>query len=154
MSEFAINLIEKKYSVNLIEKKYAVNMQAVTVISELNQVDGGVTGHIEAGEIINGNKAIYMKDGKAYLASLTNPECYNKIIGISKNAVVAGEVVNFKSAGTLNGFGGLVQNKLYYLGVNGDLSPTAPAYGIFQIIGIAKTNEELFIDISIPIQRI
>lgn len=139
MNEFAINLIEKKYS---------VDMQGVTFLSE------SAKNSIVTGEVVNGNKVLYIKDGKAYLASNNNEDCFNKVIGVSQNAVGADEIVNFKITGTLNGFGSLIQNKIYYLGTNGDLTDTMPINGIVQVIGIAKTNEELFIDLSTPIKRI
>lgn len=107
-----------------------------------------------AGEVLGGHKLVYLKDNKVYLASNDNLECFNKLIGISRNA--ANENGGLRVAKSnimyLSGWG-LEVDKLYYLGLNGAITSTQPTTGIVQIIGIAKSSNELEIKISLPILK-
>ena len=107
-----------------------------------------------AGEVLGGHKVVYLKNNKLYLASNTNLECLNKIVGITKNSAIEnGEVMLSKSnIISLNGWG-LVPNSLYYLGANGAITNVQPTIGIVQIIGIAKNENELEIKFNLPIVR-
>lgn len=107
-----------------------------------------------AGEVLGGNKLVYLKNNKVYLASNDNLECFNKLIGITRNAaIVNGEVrVAKNNIMYLSGWG-LEVDKVYYLGLNGAITSTQPATGITQTIGIAKNSNELEIKISLPILK-
>lgn len=108
---------------------------------------------IIAGEDVGGHKAIAMIDGLAYLADKDSPLHFNKVVGMSANAALAGDSVTIKK-GTkiiLNGWG-LVPDSVYFLGNNGNIS-VSTYDGIFQIIGIAKDASTLLIQLSNPIKR-
>lgn len=108
---------------------------------------------IIAGEDVGGHKAIAMIDGLAYLADKDSPLHFNKVVGMSANAALAGDSVTIKK-GTkiiLNGWG-LVPDSVYFLGNNGNIS-VSTYDGIFQIIGIAKDANTLLIQLSNPIKR-
>lgn len=108
-----------------------------------------------AGEVLGGHKVIYLKDNKVYLASNNNFECFNRVIGITKNSAIENGVISIaKNNDTISLTGwGLVPNTLYYLGTNGAITYIQPMNGIVQLVGIAKNENELEININLPIVR-
>lgn len=107
-----------------------------------------------AGEVLGGHKLVYLKNNKVFLASNDNIECFNRVVGISKNAAIEnGEVRIAKNNIVFLSGWGLEPNQVYYLGLNGNLTSTQPNTGIVQTVGLAKNSNELEIRISLPILK-
>lgn len=140
-------IISEETKIEVIESREVVNLTINKNYLEENDFV------ITAGEAIGGHKVVYMIGDKAYLADRYNPLCFNKVIGMSAHAAVAGESVTIKKATRISLTGwGLIPDKLYFLGESGELASSAET-GIFQIIGIAKDENTLLINISNPIGR-
>lgn len=108
-----------------------------------------------AGEILGGHKFVYLKDGKAFLASNTNIECFNTVIGITSHAANINADVAIVKHGTITLTGwGLVPNDKYYLSVDGTITNTVPTTGFYQLVGIALNENTLELNINLPIIRI
>jgi hypothetical protein len=106
-----------------------------------------------AGEDLGGHKVVYLKNDKVYKADRNNIDCFNKVIGMTANAAVAGEDVVIKKGTRIELIGWeLIENALYYLGADGGISDSSTD-GIFQIIGIAKNPNTLLIQLSNAIFR-
>lgn len=106
-----------------------------------------------AGEVINGHRLIYLKDGLAYKASNDNPECFNRLVGMSINAASLGDAVTVRTGKIVNQGWGLSANAIYYLGLDGNITLTSPSTGIWQIVGYASDTETLIVNIEIGIMR-
>ena len=141
------NIIAKEVEYKAIDAREVVNLTInQNYLEETDFI-------IIAGEDLGGHKAIAMIDGLAYLADKDNPLHFNKVVGMSANAALAGDSVTIKK-GTkiiLDGWG-LVPDSVYFLGNNGNIS-VSTYDGIFQIIGIAKDANTLLIQLSNPIKR-
>ena len=138
---------EKK--VNVTEASEVVNVSVGPVIS-LNTnaaTDFKKTIVAEAGEIIGSNKVVYVSNNKIYKASNQNLGCLNKILGLTKQAGVTGDFIEVVIFGELNGFANL-ENKIYYLGVDGDLIDYIVNSGLKVEIGRGIKIDTLFIEIK------
>jgi len=103
-----------------------------------------------AGEIINGDSLLMLKDGKVY-KNVPDEENAYLCCGFAKNSAVVDQIVNVTIAGehTSAGFGLLVGG-LYYAGTSGGITTTPPNVGISQVVGIAKNEDTIFVTIDEP----
>jgi len=138
---------EKK--VNIIEANETVTVSVGSVIS-LNTsaaTDFRKVVVVEAGEVIGSNKVVYVSNNKIYKASNQNLGCLNKILGVTKQAGVIGDFIEVVVFGELNGFGGL-ENKIYYLGVDGDIIDYIVNSGLKVEVGRGLKLDTLFVEIK------
>lgn len=149
MTTYTIKNIQESRIINSISSPTTYNR---VVLKET--VLANIYNYI-AGEVLGGHKIVYLKDGKIYLASNTNLECFNRIVGITKHSAIKNGVISIaKNNDTIALTGwGLVPNTLYYLGIDGAITYIQPTTGIVQFVGIAKNENELEINISLPIIR-
>lgn len=106
-----------------------------------------------AGEILNGHRLVYLKDSKAYKASNDNPDCFNRIVGMTVNAALEDELVNVKQGKIVNPGWALSPNTLYYLGIDGEITSVPPTSGILQAIGYSYDTDTMYINTNIAIRR-
>ena len=99
---------------------------------------------IVAGETMGGDKLVYAaSDGKAYLAS-QNAALAGKILGFTKNAVIAGATVDIVAPGNTIPLAGLTPGAEYFVGPNpGDITATPDSSGLLQSVGTAITSTQL-----------
>lgn len=111
--------------------------------------DGSVLSGL-AGEIINGDSVVMLKDGLIYKNVPTEENVY-LCCGLAKNAAGIGELVNVTIAGEHESAGlGLLAGSIYYAGPNGGLTTTPPNAGVSQVVGVAKDANTLFVNINEP----
>ena len=139
------------YNISL-NKKIDITINGVKLIKTIADTNDEV---YLAGETIGGHKVVYIKnDSKVYIADKDNPECINKIVGITTGAVVSGESVTIRKSGKLNGFGTLTAGAVYYLGLAGAITTTAAISGFIQIVGFSIDADILEIEKSISFSLI
>lgn len=135
----------------------SINKDSVKIIELGNvvlQKNSDCNNIYTLGEVVGGQKLVYLKDGKLYKASYDNIECYNKIIGMTMQAGEIDSIVEVKTEGIiyLNNWQ-LQTNAIYYLGLDGNISTQLPDNNIAQIIGYAKSENELELNIGLSILR-
>ena len=107
-----------------------------------------------AGQIIPAFKVVYiMSHNMAGIADAMNMDIAERIIGISLNSVIPGDIITVRTFGTVeNGNWNLIPGHPYYLISNGDISPTPEINGFDQKVGIAITDTCLFVQIGTQAQ--
>ena len=129
-----------------------VNIEEIEHIAVTQNVD--LQDTFVANENIGGHKAVYLNNGKISIASNDNTDCLNKVIGFTTHAGNIETSIKVKRFGIIELTGwGLTTNSIYYLGLNGNITATMPNNGIYQILGTAKSPNELEINIQIAINR-
>lgn len=100
-----------------------------------------------AGEDINGGKAVMIDtDGKVYLFDILNPYHYDKYLGISSTAVLAGQQCTIVTHGKNTTLGpGWLSGRPYYIATGGDLSTTPPSLGFLKQIGVGIDTDTIMI---------
>lgn len=113
-----------------------------------DEVDDKLVEQFVAGEVLNGHRFIYINNGKAYKAANNNYDCYNKVIGMTLNAALEDELVNVRQSGKVTQAGwGLVPNTLYYLGLDGLMTPYEDADGLGLCVGYSISENDFIINI-------
>lgn len=103
-----------------------------------------------AGEIINGDSVVMLKNGLIYKNVPTLENVY-LCCGLAKNAAVPDEIVKVTIAGEHTSQGmGLLLGGLYYAGPNGGLTTTPPNSGVSQAVGVAKNADTMYVNINEP----
>ena len=153
----------RAYWYDFLEPKYNVDHHSVRELvcwlqDCIDDVPENIEGHTEivkeAGENINGGRAVIVENDLVFLFNPTNPAHYARIVGISKNSVLAGGDVNIVMIGIVTGLSGLTKDEPVYAVLNGELSNIPISLGISQIVGIALSENELLINQRIPIKKI
>ena len=151
---FFYKFLKPQYNVDHHSVRELVSYFQTCIDDVPENIEGQTEIVKEAGENINGGRAVVVQDDLVYLYNPNNPLHYARIVGISKNSVLAGEDVNIVMLGIVTGLGGLVKDKPYYAVLNGELSDIPLTGAINQIIGIALSENELLIQQRIPIKKI
>jgi hypothetical protein len=150
---FFYNFLKPQYNVD----HHSVRELVCWIQDCIDDVPENIEGHTEivkeAGENINGGRAVVVENDLVFLYNPNNPLHYARIVGISKNSVLIGEDVNIVMIGIVTGLGGLVKDEPYYAVLNGELSNIPITGAINQIIGIALSENELLINQRIPIKK-
>jgi hypothetical protein len=153
----------KAYFYNFLVPKYNVDHHSVKELvcwiqDCIDDVPENIEGHTEivkeAGENINGGRAVVVENDLVLLFNPLDTAHYARIVGISKNSVLIGEDVNIVMIGIVTGLGGLTKDEPVYAVLNGELSNVPISLGISQIVGIALSENELLINQRIPIKKI
>jgi hypothetical protein len=153
----------RAYWYDFLEPKYNVDHHSVRELvcwlqDCIDDVPENIEGHTEivkeAGENINGGRAVIVENDLVFLFNPTNPAHYARIVGISKNSVLAGADVNIVMIVIVTGLSGLTKDEPVYAVLNGELSNIPISLGISQIVGIALSENELLINQRIPIKKI
>jgi len=139
----------------LIDGAAGSMMKDSVILSQLQDVLSStprVAAQVTAGETINALQVVYIGvDGFVHVADNNNPLCINTTFGIAMNTANATQPIMVCSAGSVNGFSGLVTTQNYWLGSAGSLVTTAPTSGISQLLGIAISTTEFMLLPQIPI---
>jgi hypothetical protein len=121
----------------------------VTVAGELE----ANTLRYTAGEAISGDHIVAAgTDGLVYLADAATAAA-GRILGISREGVIAGSTIRVLREGLVTRLVGLVPGDAYFLGSAGAITNVPPVAGLLQQIGTALTPSTLFVHISQPIIR-
>jgi hypothetical protein len=151
---FFYNFLQPKYNVDHHSVRELVCWLQDCIDDVPENIEGQTEIVKEAGENINGGRAVVVQNDLVYLYNPNNPLHYARIVGISKNSVLAGEKVNIVMLGIVTNLAGLVEDVPYYAVLNGELSDTPLASGINQIVGVALSETELLIQQRIPIKKL
>jgi hypothetical protein len=108
----------------------------------------------EAGEVLNGHRAIVVINNLAYHADQSNPAHLSLVRGITVQSAIAGDNVIVQ-------IGGPVQepswswtpNLPIFVGINGQLTQTPPTTGWLLEIGVADTTTKIIVEPKIPFVR-
>ena len=109
-----------------------------------------------AGEDLEAYKVVYFKgDNKVYLASKTNDEILDSVVGITENSANIDENVNVILTGkVINANWNLEPLKNYFLGVDGDITNLVPTSNeILLKLGTAEDNNTIIFEPKIAIRR-
>ncbi len=113
--------------------------------------DGSPILNLTAGEIINGDSVVMVKDGKAYKNDPNDTGNIYLCIGLAKNAAGVGEDVKVTLCGEHISAGwGLIPNQIYYAGSNGGITLTPPDNNLSQVVGFAKDADTMIVEIGEP----
>lgn len=151
---FFYNFLEPRYNVDHHSVRELVSYFQACIDDVPENIEGQTEIVKDAGENINGGRAVVVQNDLVYLYNPNNPLHYARIIGISKNSVLAGEKVNIVMLGIVTNLAGLVEDVPYYAVLNGELSDTPLTSGINQIVGVALSETELLIQQRIPIKKL
>lgn len=113
------------------------------------QYDDHIDSSHIAGETLGTNQVVYLKnDGRVWKASASNLNHAGKVVGLTTSSGMAGASIRVRKLGAihLNSWG-LIPNANYYLGENGAITLTKPTSGFIQCIGIARTGNDLEIQL-------
>lgn len=149
-----ITVLEQKYVITTTESQNLVKVtneviELITgspVIIEVTNAKN-ITKSLQCGEIIGSGKVVYLSENKIYIASNNNPDCKGKVIGMTQQAGILDEFIPVVVFGELNGLS-LMENKIYYLGLNGSLTDTIPTSGFYQPIGLGIETDKININIG------
>ena len=104
-----------------------------------------------AGEPITAPSVVIINNGLAYKYQLTNNISYDTKIGLAINSANIGSSVTVVMVGKANVVGSFVQNSVYFAGVNGILTTTAPTSGVSLQVGVAIDTDNLLVDFKNPV---
>lgn len=107
-----------------------------------------------SGMAISAHRAIVVIGNKVYHFDKDNVTHYNKCIGFSIQSVNINTLVEVAIDGVIDTGISLLDGALYYAGVDGFLTITAPTTGIVQGVAIAVSTSKLLVKISHPIKKI
>jgi hypothetical protein len=86
------------------------------------------------------------------IADSSNVTHLGRVIGITSSSVSTGGNINIvTSGGIIDGFTGLVTGSTYYFNTLGIPTLNVPTVGFIQQLGVAISDTELAINLSIPI---
>lgn len=103
-----------------------------------------------AGEVVNADSVVMLKDGLIYKNDPTLTNVY-LCCGLAKNSAGIGDLVNVTISGEHESAGmALLQGSVYYAGPSGGATTVPPVLGVSQTIGVAKNADTMFVNISEP----
>lgn len=128
------------------------NIAAVPPSSANDDVIGTVGQGVTAGQVV------YLSSGDAsktaglwYLADNTNQySSVTKWVGIAPNAIASGNSGTIRKGGYVTGLSGLTPGAVYYVGLAGGLTSTAPSNGNTRPVGQADTASSLVMNADPP----
>lgn len=116
------------------------------------QGGGGLVLNVIAGEIINGDSLVMVKDNLAYKNDPSDEGNAYFCVGFAINAAVEGQNVAITQIGEQESAGwGLLANTVYYAAANGGITTTPPVSGISQAVGIPKDSNTMVVSINEPV---
>lgn len=93
-------------------------------------------------------------DGKIYLADNNDLTHVSKIIGISRTSGLIGDTIKVQTNGLLTSVNqNLIPNTSYFLGTTPGSLSTIPSTGFIQRLGVAKSSNELEMNLTVNIRR-
>lgn len=147
MSEITFDIIEQT-----IDCEFNEEIIEVSVEGSVSIVESEFSIQAIAGEAVGGHKPIWLDGMLARVASADNPDCYSKVVGISRHAASQGDTVNIQFAGELSGFPTMNLGKKY-LGEAGTLID-APHSMVCMALGKATASNKLLINLEYAIRRL
>jgi hypothetical protein len=130
------------------------NRNALTIgdIIESNISECGIDGLYTESSVGGSRVVIINNAGKIEYANSENPDHINKIIGITKFAANANEIIRIQDSGFFEDSSwNWVIGKRLYASTNGIMTQTIPSSGFIQEIGIAISIKKIIIDIKMLI---
>lgn len=116
------------------------------------QGGGGLVLNVIAGETINGDSLVMVKDNLAYKNDPSDEGNAYFCVGFAINAAIAGANVAITQIGEQESAGwGLLANRVYYAAANGGITTTPPVSGISQAVGIPKDSNTMVVSINEPV---
>ena len=115
-------------------------------------VDGEFT--LIAGESVDVGEVVKSVGGQLFLASNneTLADAAN-VVGVVTTAAAIGFSADVTSSGEVSNPSWTLSDGLVYLGLNGQVTQTPPATGVFLKVGTAIDSTTLLVDIETPILR-
>lgn len=108
----------------------------------------------EAGEILNGHRAVVVIDNLAYHANQSDPSHLFLVRGITIQSALLGANVIVQIGGPITEPSwSWIANQPVYVGSSGFLTQTVPTTGWLLEIGVADTATRIIIEPKIPIMR-
>jgi len=113
---------------------------------------GSIILNVIAGEGINGDSLVMVKDNLAYKNDISDEGNAYFCVGFAINSALIGQNVAITQIGEQISAGwGLLPNSVYYAGVNGGITTTPPITGISQVVGIPKDSDTMIVEINEPV---
>lgn len=108
----------------------------------------------QAGESIVSFRAVVLINDKVFYFDPTNVNHYGKCVGISRNGCSINDICDIVISGQINT--GLILNEgaIYYANTNGTLTDTIPTTDLFQIVGLAITQQIFLVRLQQTIELI
>lgn len=118
--------------------------------------DSGVsTYEVIAGEVLSGNRVVYIQSGKAYYYDPSDAALYGRTLGITMTSAVVDATVSIAMVGVMNWTAApLTDGALYYVGANGQLTTNPTGLTVLQRVGHAIATDKLKINFDINILTI
>ncbi|MCZ7404485.1 MAG: hypothetical protein O8C67_06090 [Candidatus Methanoperedens sp.] len=106
-----------------------------------------------AGEALGGQRVVILhSDAKLYYADKNIPADFNRVLGITTDAVVSGDIPTVRCAGKMTEpTWSWDLDKFLYLSTNGLLTQTPPSSGFLLQMGYPLSTTSIMVDIKIPI---
>lgn len=106
-----------------------------------------------SGEVISGDRIVYADASGDVFAADSGTTAAGSVVGMSRNAAAMGATVNVITAGRITGLAGLTPGAVYFVGSAGAITPTPPASGLLQRVGVALTTSVLVLQLGEPVAR-
>lgn len=104
---------------------------------------------------IDAHTVIAANENGIVIADVDDITIYGKIIGFVKNSAVAGEIIDVGISGSvIEDFQNLTIGAKYYLSNLGQLTATIPITGMIQLIGVATSTTQMYLNITTPLIKI
>jgi len=151
-TEINISSIDESIKIVLEEvvEEIQINFQDI-FLKEIIIIEAANVLKVVAGEVLGGQRVVMLENGVAFYYDPSDEKNVGKVIGITNQASIQGEQIDIVGFGVITNMGNLIPNQIYYAGLNGLISETPIASGIFQRIGIAIDANNLKIDFSEPL---
>ena len=104
-----------------------------------------------AGEAIGSPRAVMLVSGLLFLFDPSVEAYAQRVIGVSQNSAIAGDVVQVVQTGSLSSAGSFIADSVYYAGAAGVLTLTPPSVGISVKIGVSVDTDTIIVDASDPV---
>ena len=110
--------------------------------------------YLPASRDIGGHRVCISTELGVDYADNTTPDHINRVVGISNNSAITGDLVTIISEGEISGLSGLSVGLSVYVSTNGEITQIVPTTGFIQKIGIAISSNSILINIQLPIQQL
>jgi len=110
---------------------------------------------VTAGQNLSAGRLVVITAGEAFYFDPTNVAHYGRAFGVTVSSALIGQVATVKQNGTVQDAAfSFSADAPVYVGPDGELSTTPPAYGMIQLVGTAVAADTLFINILSSILRV
>jgi hypothetical protein len=144
-TKYVISITETDNIITVVNTPSEIIEMSPVIIEVTNAAN--ITKSLQCGEIIGGGKMVYINSGKIYIASNDNTSCKGKVIGMTQQSGILDAFVNVVLSGECNGLS-LIENEMYYLGLNGVITKTIPLVGFVQPVGVGIASDRININLE------